>query len=89
MPLDLDRLTSHHLRSSAPLTFTICPKFPGNIELDDLGMVRNYDEKRSGKKINYVEIGYMIIQKKQLLGFYEVSDCSFSSILTFMARNGK
>jgi D-glycero-D-manno-heptose 1,7-bisphosphate phosphatase len=62
----------------------VSQKSPGNIALDGTGTVQNYDNNRS-TDLGYVEIGYMIVEKEKTLGFFEIPECSFSSILQKMA----
>jgi D-glycero-D-manno-heptose 1,7-bisphosphate phosphatase len=63
----------------------VSPKSPGNIALDGAGVVKKYDNNRS-TELDYVEIGYMIVEKEKTLEFFETLECSsFSSILRKMA----
>jgi D-glycero-D-manno-heptose 1,7-bisphosphate phosphatase len=63
----------------------VAPKKPGNINLGETGIVQKYNNNRSDKSLDYVEIGYMIVEKSQTLAFYRVPECSFSSVLKEMA----
>ena len=56
-----------------------------DINLNKAGIVQKYNNNRSDKSLDYVEIGYMIVEKGQTLAFYETSECSFSSVLKKMA----
>ena len=38
---------------------------------------------------NYVEIGYMIVEKKIMFNFMEDSNCSFSRVIKSMSNNLK
>ena len=67
----------------------VASKTPGNISLDKFGIVQQYDNKRFGLGLNYVEIGYMIVEKNQTLAFYTGPDCSFSSILQKMTTQNQ
>ena len=80
----LNKVLELHERNKAPLTFMVSPKSPGNIALDETGTVQKYDNNRS-TEMNYVEIGYMIVEKDQTLEFFDEPECSFSSILRKMA----
>ena len=48
-------------------------------------MVRKFSEKRSSK-YNYVEIGYMIIKKKNLFKEYKNINCNLSEILRDLTK---
>ena len=84
-PFPLDKVIALHKNNQKPLTFMVAPKKPGNINLDETGIVQKYNNNRSDKSLDYVEIGYMIVEKDQTFAFYEVPECSFSSILKKMA----
>ena len=64
----------------------VSQKASGNISLDKFGIVQKYDNNRSDRALNFVEVGYMIIEKDKILSFYNNPDCSFSSILFKMAQ---
>ena len=87
VPFPLDKVYALHKHNQKPLTFMVASKTPGNISLDKFGIVQQYDNKRFGLGLNYVEIGYMIVEKKQTLPFFDTPECSFSSILQKMAAN--
>ena len=85
VPFPLDKVLALHKSNQKPLTIMVSPKEPGNINLDETGIVQKYNNNRSDKSLDYVEIGYMIVEKDQTFAFYEVPECSFSSILKKMA----
>ena len=67
VPYPLDKLIALHHKNRRSLTFMVSAKSPGNILLDDAGIVMKYDNDRSNKELNYVEIGYMIAEKEEVL----------------------
>jgi len=81
----LNKAFAFHKKNHKPITFMVSPKNPGNIELNNICVVQKYDNNRSDINLNYVEIGYMIIEKDKVLSFYNDPDCSFSLILHKMA----
>jgi histidinol-phosphate phosphatase family protein len=81
----LDKIFSLHRKNKTSLTLIVAPKKSGNISLGKDSLVRIYDNKRSDLGLDYVEIGYMIIEKDKVLSFYENPDCSLSLILQRMA----
>ena len=85
VPFPLQKVLAFHKQNHKPLTFMVAAKSPGNISLNKEGIVNNYDYNRSDADLNYVEIGYMIIEKDKIFSFYEHPDCSFSTILYKMA----
>ena len=80
----LNKVFALHKKNQKSLTFMVAPKKPGNINLDETGIVQKYNNNRSDISLKYVEIGYMIVEKNQTLAFYTGPDCSFSSILQKM-----
>jgi histidinol-phosphate phosphatase family protein len=84
VPFPMDRVLELHETNNLPLTFMVSPKSPGNIAMDETGSVEKYDNNRSNE-LDYVEIGYMIVEKEKTLEFFETPECSFSSILHKMA----
>ena len=89
VPFPLDKVFSIHNKNQTSLTFMVASKKPGNVSLDKLGFVQRYDSNRSGSGLDYVEIGYMIVEKDKTLSFYGKPECSFSSILLKMASQNQ
>ena len=81
----LNEIFAQHEINQKALTFMVVPKQPGNISLDATGIVKKYNNNRSDQDMNYVEIGYMVVEKDKTLSFYETPECSFSTILQKMA----
>ena len=88
VPFPIYKLLDVHDRCNASLTFMAAPKRPGNIEIDDKGIVQQYDNKRASG-MQYVEIGYMVVEKDRTLGLFESTNCSFSDVLKSMAKKGE
>ena len=82
----LDKLFADHKKNNKPLTFMVSKKSPGNVKLDNFGIVKKYDNQRSSNLFDYVEIGYMIVENRKTLRFYKSADCSFSEILKKMSN---
>jgi histidinol-phosphate phosphatase family protein len=81
----LEKVLALHEQNKKPLTFMVAPKKPGNIALNEIGVVQKYDNDRHDTELNYVDIGYMIVEKERTLKSFETPECSFSSILRKMA----
>ena len=71
------------------MTLLLHEKENGNVRLDANGNVEAYDPTRSKRGLNYVEIGYMIIERGRMLDAYNVPDVSFSEILEKLVRAGQ
>jgi NDP-sugar pyrophosphorylase family protein len=83
--VDLARLVKHHDLSRRPVTLHLAYKERGNIRLSTHGHIEAYDPSRTGRNLNYVEIGYMLIDRDAVLnsfpGCVGYPDFSFSKIL--------
>ena len=86
-PFPLDKVLAAHYKTNLALTFIASQKSPGNISIDDAGIVQKYNNNRLDNECNYVEIGYMIIEKEQTFRYFESSDCSFSTVIKSMVCN--
>jgi len=88
VPFPFKKLLSMHDKNKLPLTLMVSEKSPGNIEVGDSGIVTKYNSKRS-KKLNYVEIGYMIAEKKKTISFFKNTEENFSEVIETMAIQKK
>ena len=88
-PFSLDKVFALHEKNQTSLTFTVSPKCPGNVSVDKSGIVKKYDNNRSDHILDFVEIGYMIIEKDKTLDFYQSPDCSFSSVIDKMVSSSE
>ena len=86
VPVNIKKLLSVHSASLSAVTFLLHQKQNGNVRLEGDGGVEVYDSTRSTLGLNYVEIGYMIIERDRVLGAYGVSDVSFSRILEKLVK---
>lgn len=87
VPFLLEKIFKTHKKNNCSLTFMVSPKSPGNISLGDNGLVLRYDNSRADDALNFVEIGYMIVEKEETFKNFENPNCSFSSILHKMAES--
>jgi histidinol-phosphate phosphatase family protein len=86
--LSLEKLVKSHKKNNKALTFTVSKKNPGNVQIGNDSIVRKYDNQRSSN-LDYVEIGFMIIEAEQMFKFYDNEDCNFSKILKNMSNQGQ
>ena len=89
VPFSLDKVLALHEKNQKTITFLVNPKQPGNVSLFESGIVKKYDNNRSDKNFDYVEIGYMIIEKDKTLDFFQSPECSFSLILERMVADSE
>jgi len=88
VPFPLEKVLLQHERHGLPLTFTVSPKSPGNLVLDEEGIVQHYDNQR-GEDQPFVEIGYMVAERDRVLPWLPKPDCSFSEVLRDMGSQQK
>jgi histidinol-phosphate phosphatase family protein len=88
-PFPLGQVLQTHYKNSLPLTFMVTEKKPGNLILSDHGIVQKYNNNRLDADAKYVEIGYMVVEKKIVFDYFDNPECSFSSVISSMARNKK
>ena len=86
-PFSINKVLETHYKNNLPLTLMVAEKKPGNLSLNDDGIVQNYNNDRLDESSNYVEIGYMIIEKKIMFDYFEDPDCSFSNVIQSMSKS--
>ena len=86
VPVNIGKLLSVHSASLSAVTLLLHQKQNGNVRLDGGGGVEVYDPTRSTFGLNYVEIGYMIIERDRVLGAYGAADVSFSQVLEKLVK---
>jgi histidinol-phosphate phosphatase family protein len=82
---NLMRLKKLHNFLATPISLLIAPKIKGNIKISNDGRIKKYDKTRNGKDFNYVEVGYMIIERNKILKdfpeYLNFPNFSFSAVL--------
>ena len=90
---NLNKLISKHKSLNLPITLTLAPKHNGNIKISENGMIEAYDKSRNGENFDYVEVGYMLVQRDLVLNFFPTLDnfpnFNFSSLLEIFAAGKK
>ena len=86
IPVNVEKLRSVHSASSNVVTLLLHEKENGNVRLDADGNVEVYDPKRSKRGLDYVEIGYMVVERGRMLDAYDVADVSFAQILEKLVK---
>jgi len=86
---DISKLTGVHTAGKNAITLTVHSKQNGNIKLDPCGQVVLYDSSRADQNLNYVEIGYMLVDRNEVLNEFSDADVSFSRILGQLVRRGR
>ena len=90
---NLLKLKRFHHKNNVPITLLLAAKEKGNIRVSDDGKVEAYDKTRSGSGFDYVEVGYMLIDRDLVLKdfptYAEFPDFNFSLLLQKFALRAK
>lgn len=81
----MSQILERHHQTQSRLTLLLAPKNNGNIRVSPSGQVEAYIKNRVGHDLNYVEIGYMLVERDSVLVLCSKlkghPDYSFSSVL--------
>ena len=87
---NLQKLQILHQELGTPISLLLAPKAKGNIRVSDQGRIQAYDKTRRGVGFDYVEIGYMVIDREEILKYFPsftgFPDFSFSALLQKLAQ---
>lgn len=90
VPFSLDKLARLHAQRGQILTLLLQPKKPGNVRLSADGAIERYDRTRAESGLDYVEIGYMIVERDAVLdAFPPDPNVSFARVLEAIANAGR
>lgn len=86
VPFSLDKLLAFHRARGRPLSLTLNAKTKANIRVGTDGIVQHYDPTRTGEGLDYVEIGYMMVERDAVLPLLVTPDVSFSVVIQQLAE---
>jgi len=90
---NFQRLLKLHQKNNFPITLLLAPKEKGNIRVSSDGKIEGYDKTRSGAGFDYVEVGYMLIERDAVLADFSsctgFPDFNFSALLERYAQQSK
>ena len=90
---NLLKLKKLHKKLITPISLLLTKKLKGNIKTSEDGFIQAYDNKRSDESFNFVEIGYMIVKRDEILKNFpeypNFPDFSFSDVLQTLAQQKK
>jgi len=76
-----------------PISLLLVPKLKGNIKVSVEGCIQAYDKTRNGQGFDYVEVGYMIVERDKILkdftSYPDFPNFSFSAVLEKLAQQQK
>ena len=85
---NLDKLTELHRKEKVALSLLLARKSNGNIRVSSAGRIEDYDKKRLRQGLDFVEIGYMIVERDLIFSVYDdvpnVPDINFSEIISLL-----
>lgn len=84
-PISFEKLHAFHATRGTVVSLVVQPKASANIRLMQNGMVDLYDPTRTAPGLEFVEIGYMVVERDRLLPFMDDPDASFSRGLRRLA----
>ena len=88
VPFNLSKLLAFHGAKGSAISVLLAAKANGNIRVSPDGDVDLYDPTRSAAGLTHVEIGYMVVQRDEMLSLFSCPDVSFSKLLEVLAARG-
>ena len=90
---NLLNLMELHKKLATPISLLLSPKLKGNIKVSKDGLILHYDNSRNGIGFDFVEVGYMIIEKdkilRELANDPKFPNLNFSTVLQKLAEKQK
>ena len=87
---NLKKLMNLHQKEQVALSLLLAPKPKGNIRVSSTGRIEAYVKNRKGGCLDFVEVGYMIVERNFIFSLYtdiqNMPDISFTSILEILVE---
>jgi len=88
---NLKKLMNLHEQENVAVSLLLAPKPTGNIRVSPDGRIQAYIKDRIGECLDYVEVGYMVIERDYVLSLYSdiknSPDISFTNIIELLVEN--
>ena len=85
----MDRLMALHETVQGSLSLLLVPKAKGNVRVSAEGHIEAYDKTRTSHSLDFVEVGYMIVERDRVLKVFPTlknhPDFSLSEVLQHLA----
>ena len=78
---NLSKLFHFYNKKNSAISLILKNRSHGNVSLNSDGTIEKYDKTRQGKKLDFVELGYMLINKQYLFNHCNNSNISFSDVI--------
>lgn len=86
----LQKLKELHCELGTPISLLLAPKTKGNIKVSEDGRIQAYDKERKGGGFDYVEVGYMAVERDRVFEDFpscrDFPDFNFSALLENYAQ---
>lgn len=90
---NLSKLVRLHEELSTSISLLLAPKLKGNIRVSEGGRIHAYDKHRSSAGFDFVEVGYMVVERDEVLqdfpNYSDFPNFSFSEVLERLAQKQK
>ncbi len=90
---NLKKLMDLHEQENVAVSLLLAPKTTGNIRISPDGRIQAYIKDRIGKGLDYVEVGYMLVERDYVLLLYSdfknSPDISFTNIIERLVENNQ
>jgi histidinol-phosphate phosphatase family protein len=90
---NLKKLMDLHQKENVAVSLLLAPKPKGNIRVSSTGLIEAYVKNRDAECLDFVEIGYMVVERDLILSLYKdipnIPDISFTSILELLVEKSQ
>lgn len=90
---NLKKLINLHEQENVAVSLLLAPKPTGNIRVFPDGRIQAYIKDRIGEGLDYVEVGYMVVERDYVLSLYSdiknSPDISFTNIIERLVKNSQ
>lgn len=87
---NLYKLIESHRKKQATLTLLLAEKNNGNVRISPRGRIEDYDKNRQRQGLDFVEIGYMAVERDLIFSVYDnipnTPDINFSEIIELLVE---
>tara|TARA_B100001964_G_C14239734_1_gene604342 strand:+ start:861 stop:2987 length:2127 start_codon:yes stop_codon:yes gene_type:complete len=87
MNFDFNKMKNSHKKEKKAISLSVVKKKFGNIYLDNKKNLIVYNNKRGNPKFNFVEIGYMLVDKKKIFKYLNKNNINFSDYFNTIIRD--
>lgn len=85
---NLNKLVELHRKEQVALSLLLAEKNNGNIRISSAGRIEDYDKNRQRQGLDFVEIGYMLVERDLIFPVYDdipnMPDINFSEIIELL-----